>query len=173
MSSIRKTMRTKVFGVTVAATTLAALAIGLTGFSAQASSAKEAPSGVTVTAGGKDQAAPRVASQRAAVPANAPSVSPSVRTIHVATGEPYTCDTGNLCLEVWDPTTSNWKVFYLYNCRKYSLSYFNGWGDFTDYQTGGVRSYFYGQSGNELRSFTPPQLEVPQDWGPVWSVRNC
>lgn len=63
--------------------------------------------------------------------------------------------------------------FFFYNCARYHLSDWNGTGNFYDAQTGGVTSYFYGQSGNVLRSFTPDFTNHDQDWGPVWSIRNC
>ncbi len=106
--------------------------------------------------------------------ANAPSISPSVNTTHVAYGGSITCPEGNLCTAVQDPTTNSWKVFFLYTCRRYSVSYWNGDGHYADAQTGGVTSYFYGQSGNELLRFTPDGgVDHPYNWGPVWSIRNC
>jgi hypothetical protein len=106
--------------------------------------------------------------------ANAPSISPSVNTTHIAYGSSITCPSGNLCTAVQDPTTNSWKIFYLYTCRRYSVSYWNGDGHYADSQTGGVTSYFYGQSGNELTRFTPDGgVDHPYNWGPVWSIRNC
>ena len=117
-------------------------------------------------------AAPHDASAKA-LRAASPGISPSVTTQHLPPNTPYTCSSGNLCTTVWDPTTSDYKVFFLYSCAKYSLSNWNGTGNYFDNQTGGVTSYFYGQSGNVLKSFTPDSTTHAQDWGPVWSIRNC
>ncbi|MGI5456391.1 hypothetical protein ACQEWB_25140 [Streptomyces sp. CA-249302] len=115
-----------------------------------------------------------VPAQKLAPAANAPTISPSVNTTHVAYGGTITCPSGNLCAGVQDPTTNSWKIFYLFTCAKYSVSYWNGDGHYADSQTGGVTSYFYGQSGNELTHFTPDGgVDHPYNWGPVWSIRNC
>ncbi|MFQ3559756.1 hypothetical protein QZN11_23555 [Streptomyces gramineus] len=117
-------------------------------------------------------AAPAGATARSAA-AVSPTSSPAVRTAHGNPGDPYTCASGTLCAVVWDPTTGDYKQFFFYNCARYYLSNWNGTGNFYDAQTGGVTSYFYGQSGNVLRSFTPDFTNHDQDWGPVWSIRNC
>ncbi|MEU1892792.1 hypothetical protein [Streptomyces pristinaespiralis] len=101
-----------------------------------------------------------------------PTVSPAAHFIHRADGELFDCDPGNLCVEVWDPTVSKWKIFFLYHCNRYWLSDWHGNGYYLNKQTGGVTSYFYGQGGDVLRAFTPPQVGT-QDWTPVWSIRNC
>ncbi|MFD3582006.1 hypothetical protein [Streptomyces sp. NPDC058683] len=117
-------------------------------------------------------AAPAGASAKIAA-ANAPTTSPAVSTTHVAPGGTAPCASGNLCAVVWDPTTSDYKVFYFYTCNRYSLSYWNGGGTYADHQTGGVTSYFYGQSGNVLATVTPDPATYSFDWTPVWSIRNC
>ncbi|MFJ6728606.1 hypothetical protein ACIQPQ_27285 [Streptomyces sp. NPDC091281] len=120
-------------------------------------------------------AAPRDAqgpSDRAAA-AVSPTVSPSVRTLHVATGEQYTCDWGNLCGEVWDPAVGKWKIFYFYACNRYSLAHWSGLGDYLNAQTGGAVGTFYGRDGSVLRTVAADAVEHSQDWTPVWSVRNC
>lgn len=114
--------------------------------------------------------APRGARPRAAA---APRISPSVPTKHVAPGGRYTCGKGRLCTAVWDPTTSNWKVFNLYKCHKYALAHWSGKGYYNDNQTGNVRSHFYGRNGKNLKSFTPGGGQKSVDWTPVWSIRNC
>ena len=106
--------------------------------------------------------------------ATSPTVSPSASYIHVAPGGSFTCASGDLCTAVWDAATSNWKIFFLYQCNKYSLSSWNGTGYFWDHQTGGVPSHFYNQDGSIARSFTPDGgVTHSQDWGPIWSIRNC
>jgi hypothetical protein len=106
--------------------------------------------------------------------AASPGISPSVRTIHVSPPGSFNCDPGNLCAWVWDPTTSDFKVFFLFACNRYSLSNWFGDGGYADNQTGGVRSTFYGQSGNVLTSFTPDfPATHGYNWDRVWSIRNC
>ena len=114
----------------------------------------------------------RSASTRSAA-ANSPSVSPSARSTHVAPGGTFSCPSGNLCTEVWDPTTNSWEIFFLYSCNRYYTSYWDGAGWYYDFQTGGVTSYIYGQSGNVLHSFRPDSALHSYTWTPVWSVRNC
>ncbi|MGW7519970.1 hypothetical protein ACWGJ2_30770 [Streptomyces sp. NPDC054796] len=102
-----------------------------------------------------------------------PTITPEVRTEHGQPGNDYVCPAGNLCTVVWDPTTSDYKVFFLYTCQKYALSDWEGTGNYWNGQTGNVTSYFYGQSGNVLKSFQPDAANHAQDWSPVWSIRNC
>jgi hypothetical protein len=108
-----------------------------------------------------------------ATPASAPAISPSVTTGHVAPNGSYTCGSGTLCSLAWDPTRSDWKIFHLHKCARYSLSDWTETGYYFDAQTGGVRSHFYGRTGNTVKSFTPDQTQHSQDWTPVWSIRNC
>ncbi|WP_157546215.1 hypothetical protein [Hamadaea tsunoensis] len=49
---------------------------------------------------------------------------------------------------------------------------------YEDDQTGNATSYFYGQFGNTLLTFSPdyPNLvrrQYAPGWDPVWSIRNC
>ncbi|NEA63345.1 hypothetical protein [Streptomyces sp. SID12488] len=112
-----------------------------------------------------------VSARSAAV--STPTSSPSVRTEHKPPSTSYTCASGNLCAVVWDPTTSDYKIFFFYSCNRYYLSSWDGTGNYYDHQTGGVTSYFYGQSGNVLKSFTPDSGIHDYNWTPVWSIRNC
>ncbi|MFI2711092.1 hypothetical protein ACH495_13285 [Micromonospora sp. NPDC018662] len=105
--------------------------------------------------------------------AAAPTISPAARQIrHVAAGKPATCATGNLCTFVWDPTTSNWEIFDLYACARYTVSNWLGAGLYVNAQTGSPTVTFYGQSGNVLNSFTATGTGS-QNWDKVYSVRNC
>ncbi|MEU6140225.1 hypothetical protein ABZ848_07690 [Streptomyces sp. NPDC047081] len=117
-------------------------------------------------------AAPKDARAMSAL-AVSPGISPSTSTTHVAPGATYTCNVGNFCAGVWDPTTSNWKVFFLYNCARYSLSNWNGTGFYWDNQTGNPTTYFYNQGGGVIATVTPGAGQVSYDWTPVWSIRNC
>lgn len=111
--------------------------------------------------------------QSASIEAVSPTISPAARRVRYVSNVSSPCPTGNLCVIVWDPTRPGYKVFDLYYCNRYYLSYWHGAGYFLNSQTGGVRSYFYDQHGKELRSFTPrPGLDY-QSWDPVWSIRNC
>ena len=127
-------------------------------------------------AGGTVQVTPPAPHDAGALAARAaavsPTISPATNWIHRAENEEFDCKAGNLCLEVWDPTVSKWKVFFLYTCNRYSLSNWLNSGYYLNKQTGSVTSYFYGAQGQVLRAFSPPQVGT-QDWNPVWSVRNC
>ncbi|MFD4874387.1 hypothetical protein ACFWOB_13555 [Streptomyces sp. NPDC058420] len=131
---------------------------------------------MAVFATGPAQAAtasgPRTSDHVQAAAAVSPTISPSTTVSYRTDDQTFTCGAGNLCLEVWDQTVSKWKIFYLYNCNRYSLSNWTGNGYYLNKQTGSVTSYFYDANGNVLRSFSPPQVG-DQDWNPVWSVRNC
>ncbi|MFD6970052.1 hypothetical protein [Streptomyces sp. NPDC059949] len=118
-------------------------------------------------------AAPAEARPASLAAAASPGISPAVTTSHVAPGGSYTCSSGNLCTLVWDPTTSDWKVFYLYNCNRYSVSNWNGNGAYWNNQTGNPTSYFYNQGGGVVKSIQPGGGQLGQDWSPIWSVRNC
>ncbi|MFD0884133.1 hypothetical protein ACFQ08_06160, partial [Streptosporangium algeriense] len=115
-------------------------------------------------------AAPPAAS---ALLANPPTVSPSAGYAEYAPGTVITCPSGNLCPEAWNPVTNKWRQFRLYTCARYGLSYWKGDGFYTNNQTGGVTSYFYGQSGEVLHSFTPDSGVHDYNWEPVWYIRNC
>ncbi|GAA2207745.1 hypothetical protein GCM10009850_032030 [Nonomuraea monospora] len=110
---------------------------------------------------------------------NAAAVSPGIspaarRTYHANPGDPWNCPLGNLCTAVWDNTTGNWKAFDLYTCHRYALSHWEGYGEYTNNQTGNVTSFFYGQFLEEKARFTPDYPIVHGvDWSPIWHIRNC
>lgn len=102
-----------------------------------------------------------------------PTISPAAYRVRYQTSNAVpSCPTGNLCLKVWDPARSSWKVFDLYYCRTYALSNWLGAGIYNNAQTGGVRVYFYDQNWNILRSFTSRGAGT-FNWSPVWYIRNC
>ncbi|MGW6709333.1 hypothetical protein ACWGDE_31225 [Streptomyces sp. NPDC054956] len=118
--------------------------------------------------------APAAAGQSASlVAASSPGISPWAPSNHIAGNGTYTCSSGNLCTLVWDPTTSDWKVFYLNACNRYYVSNWNGNGWYNDNQTGGVWSFLYGSNGGELKRFQPGGGQTGVDWNPVYSIRNC
>ncbi|MET8701190.1 hypothetical protein ACFVUH_32330 [Kitasatospora sp. NPDC058032] len=111
---------------------------------------------------------------QAAPAAVSPTVSPTAPSGHVPANSDYQCAPGNLCTLVWDPTTGDYKIFYLYTCARYSLSGWSGHGFYADNQTSGTRSSFYDANGRALKSFTADGgANHTQDWTPVRSIRNC
>jgi hypothetical protein len=102
-----------------------------------------------------------------------PTISGNVRTIHVSQPGYFTCETGNLCTWVWDPTTGDFKVFFLYNCATYHLYNWYGDGGFKDNQYGNPISTFWGQYWNKIRTFTPSPAQLTQNWNDVWHITNC
>ncbi|MFB6888502.1 hypothetical protein ACFCX4_04200 [Kitasatospora sp. NPDC056327] len=168
---LRSRFKRSALGTAGALTALLAAFAGTTG------PAQAAPAAATVTtAAGQTLVAPSAPSlqDRARLAAVSPTVSPAARFGHVPADSDYQCAQGNLCALVWDPTAGDYKIFYLYNCARYSLSGWNGQGFYADNQTGGVRSYFYGSNGGVLKSFTPDGgANHTQDWTPVYAIRNC
>ena len=148
---------------------LACLVSATTLSQSQAQTTSSTPSGGVVL---RAPAAPSGASAIAQALATSPRISPAVSTTHVPARGTFTCYYGDLCPAVWDPTTGTFKVFFLYTCARYSVSYWGGSGGFADNQTPGTRSYFYGSTGGVLKSFLAPS-SGSQNWDPVYSVRNC
>ncbi|MEU8759707.1 hypothetical protein [Streptomyces sp. NPDC048659] len=106
------------------------------------------------------------------VAAVSPTVSPWADYVHTSSGSPVTCASGNLCTGVWDPVVGKYKVFFLYRCAQYSLSYWNGVGQVVNNQVGAA-AFFYGQNGQVRDVVLPDPRPFTYDWGPVWSIRNC
>src|SRR5262249_35916228 len=53
----------------------------------------------------------------ASILAVSPTITPAARRVrHAATIGGYDCPSGNLCVALWDPTTSDYKVFDLFAC---------------------------------------------------------
>ncbi|WP_416981299.1 hypothetical protein [Streptomyces sp. T028] len=110
----------------------------------------------------------------ASIAAVSPGISPAVRTEHVASGGSFSCGDGNFCTAVWDPTTGDWKIFFLYECLRYSVSNWLGEGAYYNQQTGNPTATFYGQSGNVLHTSQPDGgIGWDYNWDAVWSIRNC
>ncbi|MDF4252153.1 hypothetical protein [Streptomyces sp. WMMB303] len=109
----------------------------------------------------------------AGITATSPKISPSAGYKYVVSAGSYTCDYGNLCTPVWDPTVGKWKVFFLYYCNTYSLSYWNGEGNYYNNQTTGTKAHFYNSSGGTYQTSTAPDPNRPIDWDPVWKIKNC
>lgn len=93
--------------------------------------------------------------------------------LSVATTGNITCDTGNFCAGVWDPTVDRWRVFFLYACNRYHLANRHGTGEVMNSQTDDAQATIHGQNGNVIQTF-PVSTDSPDvDWDPVWSIRNC
>jgi hypothetical protein len=120
--------------------------------------------------------------QSAAVPppaAVAPSISPAAYSVtHLPAGtSTYPCPSGQLCLQVNDPTTSGTTVFDLYYCKTYALSHWYDNGTYIDNQTGGssTTTYFYGSSTSQvLAQFTATNTKLQTfNWTPVNWIKPC
>jgi GH25 family lysozyme M1 (1,4-beta-N-acetylmuramidase) len=107
----------------------------------------------------------------------APSISPAAYSVtHLpAYRSSYSCPSGELCLQVYDPTTEGTTVFDLYYCRTYSVSNWNGSGTYIDNQTGSSTiTYFYDQNHNVLAQFAPSGASLHSyNWDPVWYIKSC
>lgn len=113
------------------------------------------------------------AASSAGLRATAPSANPAPGYTDYAPGSIASCSRGVLCTAVWNPVNNKWRQFNLAACNLYRLAYWQGGGSYFDNQTGGVTSYFYGQTGNELHHFTPDQTQHAYNWDNVYSIRNC
>ncbi|AQS72204.1 hypothetical protein B1H29_24265 [Streptomyces pactum] len=110
----------------------------------------------------------------AGVPANSPGISPAAERIRYVSGNTYSCPTGRLCARVWDPTRGTYKVFDLYYCKTYSLSYWGGRGGFYNYQTDGTAAKFYNSSGTVVHtSVARDTAHSGWNWDPIWKIKNC
>ncbi|MFL6115325.1 MAG: hypothetical protein ACJ786_28850 [Catenulispora sp.] len=168
------TLRSKLLRLTVGGA--AALVLGAAAFAAAPAQAAPVPNHASGDRVLTAPAAPPAGAQSTAgvVPnASAPTVSPSVSTIHIAPGASYTCYSGDLCPVVWDYSTSSYKVFFMFNCARYTLYNWLGSGNYSDRQSSNALTIFYGAGGSYITSFYPPKTNVPYDWTPVYYIRNC
>jgi len=121
-------------------------------------------------------AAPRITDappDKAGASAVSPTISPSASYTFIPPNSDYTCGSGNLCTLVWDPTRSQWKLFYLYYCNFFTLYNWLGDGFYANNQTGGVYALFYNSSRQVIRSAPADSIQRTIDWDPVYYVRNC
>ncbi|MER5213779.1 hypothetical protein ABT063_25200 [Streptomyces sp. NPDC002838] len=110
----------------------------------------------------------------AGVPANSPGISPAAERIRYVDSDTYDCPYGRLCARVWDPNVGRYKVFDLWACHTYSLSYWGGIGGFYNNQTTGTVARFYNQSGGVVHSSTAYSVApAPWNWDPIWKIKNC
>lgn len=168
---IRRKLVGLVAGAGLAAGTLLAAAPAQAYDSAQAAgSAERVGSGRVQTA----PSAPLSTQADVGVMASSPQVSPSAERVrYVTSGSDYTCSYGRLCTRVWDPVVGKWKVFDLYTCRTYSLSYWNGTGGYVNNQTTGTKARFYNSSGGVIKTSTALDKSTSYNWTPVWKIKNC
>ncbi len=105
--------------------------------------------------------------------ATSPGISPSTDFEHKNSGETYTCNVGTLCAIAWDPVYGKWKVFKLYYCNTYSLSYWNGGGFYWNNQTSGTTGHVYGSSGQVIKDMYTNEGQQSYNWDPAWKIKNC
>lgn len=138
--------------------------------------------GMLVLAGasGPAQAAPDVPSAPAgglSVAAMSPGISPPAEhTYHIDYFDDYNCPLGRACMQVWDPTVGKWKIFNLFRCGTYNLSYWYGWGTMRNNQTDDAAVVLYGENGADLGSYPPsgpPEFFYQVNWTPVWRIKPC
>jgi hypothetical protein len=107
----------------------------------------------------------------------APTISPAAYSVtHLpAYRSSYSCPSGELCLQVYDPTTEGTTVFDLYYCKTYSLFNWLDSGTYIDNQTGSSTiTYFYGQPGQVLTQFAPSGATLhTYNWTPVNYIKSC
>jgi hypothetical protein len=107
---------------------------------------------------------------------DSPGISPPAERIrHVGLAGDYDCPTGRACFAVWDPVLLKYKVFDLYHCRLYSLSFWYGMGSFSNAQTGGAAVVLHGQNGPLPGSYPPTGSGAyyQLNWDPVWKIKPC
>jgi hypothetical protein len=125
-----------------------------------------------------DSASPAVSSSaqhtQSTALVSSPAISPAAERIRYVDTNTYDCPYGRLCARVWDPNVGRYKVFDLYTCHTYSLSYWNDTGGFYNNQTTGTVAQFYNQSGGVVLSSTAyGTAPSGWDWGPIWKIKNC
>jgi len=101
---------------------------------------------------------------------------PAEKVIYSALGvRGQRCETGTLCLDVWDPTRNTYKVFILRKCTTRALHDFHSTNvpEFINHQTPGTVARFLGRGSNVLVSSTAPSHTTSIDWGPVWYIDVC
>jgi hypothetical protein len=178
MFSMRTTTLRRRLALLAAVTAIVGLSTGATMASAQAApttkTSATAPGVGLESHSGRRMVAPAApeAAARTSLLAASPGVSPPVNSIHVAPGQSYICYVGSLCTTVWDPTTSDWKAFGFYYCNTYSLSNWNGYGNWINVQTGGAWAYAYDQSGTTIDAFQAGYQGTAY-WSPAWYIKNC
>lgn len=119
---------------------------------------------------GPDAAA---ANGQAAVAAVAPTIWPPAERVRYWNAGSRDCPYKRLCVDVWDPTRNDYKIFDLYACGPYRLSNWYGFGNFTNNQTAGTVGRFLGRDGGEVHNTGPAWSWGGVNWDPVWSIKAC
>ncbi len=115
-----------------------------------------------------------------ALAATAPSIFPRTVTQDIPrTGGTFTCPSGNFCTIVANPVTGGVRVFKLFTCTTYSMSFWEGSGFYIDNQTGNPGTVVFDRN---MHALNPPGTIFPDgpnapahgiNWSPVWFIRNC
>lgn len=135
------------------------------------------PAAAPAQADRADRADSTPVAAQASVLTPSPGISPAAdRVTHVGRHDfaDYYCRLGRACLAVWDVNFGDWKVFDLFRCGAYSLSYWYDGGAMKNNQTGNAAVRTYGSGGGLIKSYPPKGNELYEvDWFPVWTVRPC
>ncbi|WP_327007978.1 hypothetical protein OHA72_12280 [Dactylosporangium sp. NBC_01737] len=86
------------------------------------------------------------------------------------------CETGTLCVDVWDPTRNMFKVFIMRTCNTRAVHDFHQYDkltEFINHQTPGTVTRFLGRPGNVLVKSTAPSYTMPIIWDKVWYIDVC
>lgn len=110
--------------------------------------------------------------------ANLPTISPPTDFVDISPGGSTPCPSGNFCAGV--PIPGGQRVFKLFFCNTYSVSFWNGTGGYLDNQTGNPATRLLDQRRVEIKNnpSTPSPIfpgggQQSINWTPVWFVKNC
>lgn len=136
------------------------------------------PAAAEPTAGGPAaRAASTTAAETRVAAAVEPTMFPPAERVRWSAGgvRDQRCETGTLCLDVWDPTRNTYKVFILRKCATRALHDFHNTGtpEFINHQTPHTVTRFLGRGGRVLVESTAPSHTTRIDWGPIWYIDVC
>jgi hypothetical protein len=121
--------------------------------------------------GPEASAAPQTA--QPGVTAVTPTMWPPAERVRYWSSDSRDCPYKRLCVDVWDPTRNDYKIFDLYACGPYRLSNWYGHGTFTNNQTPGTVGRFLDRNGFEVHNTGPAWSWGGVGWDPVWSIKAC
>lgn len=107
------------------------------------------------------------------VSAVSPTIWPPAERVRYWSSDSRTCPYKRLCVDVWDPTRNDYKIFDLYACGPYRLSNWLGFGNFENNQTAGTVGRFLDRNGHEVHNTGPAWGWGGVNWDPVWSIKAC
>lgn len=106
--------------------------------------------------------------------AESPAISPAPAwTKHVSNQGDGGCGSGYVCAWVWDPNWGDYKVYGLYVCHTYALSYWENGGMIRNNQTGGAVTTLYYENYKVFSSISPGHYEYIAAWDPIWYIKSC